>query len=147
MRTTWFGNSRTAVFLSQHTVFPSCSRVSKNEDFISYVVLIFGNLELFTHRTSKYMYLRAKYTKYKMATTKFSIWRHIICDLPIPILSWSKSWDKNFSLIPGFCKILGSRDFSGRDQPEILSWDFTKKIRDLSGYPSQLKNLVNFIRF
>ena len=27
------------------------------------------------------MYLRAKYTKYKMAKTKFSIWRYIICEI------------------------------------------------------------------
>ena len=27
------------------------------------------------------MYLRAKYTKYKMAKTKFSIWRYVICDI------------------------------------------------------------------
>ena len=27
------------------------------------------------------MYLRAKYTKYKMAKTKFSIWRYVICEI------------------------------------------------------------------
>ena len=32
-------------------------------------------------RSSKYMYLRAKYTKYKMAKTKFSIWRYVICEI------------------------------------------------------------------
>ena len=31
--------------------------------------------------------------------------------------------------------------------PEILSQDFTKKVRDLSEFPSQLMNLVNFIHF
>ena len=34
-----------------------------------------------THWSSKYMYLIAKYTKYTMATTKFSIWRHEICEI------------------------------------------------------------------
>ena len=27
------------------------------------------------------MYLRAKYTKYKMAKTKFSTWRYVICEI------------------------------------------------------------------
>ena len=71
------------------TIFPcylgkEWSQISENEGCIWFETLIFRN----THRSSKYMYLRAKYTKYKMATTKFYIWRHIICDLPIPILSW-----------------------------------------------------------
>ena len=74
-----------AVFLSQHTVFPPCSRISENEDYLPSVVLFFRKSLLFTHRFSKYMYLMAKYTKYKMTTTKFSIWRHIICEIcPFP---------------------------------------------------------------
>ena len=32
-----------AVFLSQHTVFPPCLQISENEDYIGYVVLLFGN--------------------------------------------------------------------------------------------------------
>ena len=40
----------------------------------------------------------------------------------------------------GFCKIPGSRDFLGRVLPEILSRDFTKKVRDLSGFASQRIN-------
>ena len=83
-----------AVFLSQHTVFPPCSQISENEDYMPSVVLIFGNSLLFTHRFSKYMYLMAKYTKYKMTTTKFSIWRHIICEIcPFPYF---------FGKIPGW---------------------------------------------
>ena len=62
-------------------MFPPYSQFSENEDYIPYVVLIFGGSQLFTHRSSKYMYLRAKYTKYKMAKTKFSIWRYIICEI------------------------------------------------------------------
>ena len=76
-----FGNLRTAVFLSQHTVFPPCSENSENEGYIWFETLIFRNLRLFTHRSSKYMYLRAKYTEYKMAKTKFSIWRYVICEI------------------------------------------------------------------
>ena len=48
------------------------------------------------------------------------------------------------------------RDFAKSRDPGIfrdgislkfLSQDFTKKVKDPSGFPSQLKNLVNFIRF
>ena len=62
-------------------MFPTCSRINENEGYIWIVTLIFGNSRLFTHRSSKYMYLRAKYTKYKMAKTKFSIWRYVICEI------------------------------------------------------------------
>ena len=59
------------------TMFPQFLKMVVKPHFTP----IFGNSPLFTHGSSKYMYLRAKYTKYTMATTKFSIWRHVICDI------------------------------------------------------------------
>ena len=68
----------------RHTML--CSWIFQNEDN-KWFVTSFS--QLFTHRSSKYMYLRAKYTKYKMATTKFSIWRHVICEI------CNKNWLKS----------------------------------------------------
>ena len=61
---------------------------------------------LFTHRSSKYMYLRAKYTKYKTATTKCNLWDLQKRWLKLPISSLQSGPYNLHPLIGGYhCKI------------------------------------------
>ena len=90
MRTTWFSQiSENEDYMPSSSLSAQCSHhIHKfpimRTTYCTYCPH-FRKSATFIHRSSKYMYLRAKYAKYKMATTKFSIWRHIVCEIcPYP---------------------------------------------------------------